>query len=173
MVDVMRLVFLFPLALGLAAGAISQQLADEIAYLTGAFAVLNLLLSLILAPWQVQILLLIAAFFIVRYLWLKAETRHEELEALTPADRKVSRQYRGVSYDDHSDHSVAMDLGQNPKVARQYRGVSYEGPRTAPSPEAPILQTKPLLFSRLAIKYRGATLMAASAPSPGTHSESP
>jgi hypothetical protein len=136
--------------------------------LTGAFAVLNLLLSLILAPWQVQILLLIVAFFMVRYLWLKAETRTEADETPASPDPKISRQYRGVSYD---DHSKPVDLEQGQKVARQYRGVSYEGSTTAIPRENPARQAKPFLLSRLAIKYRGANLMAS--PEPETNSKAP
>ncbi|BFM39362.1 DUF4278 domain-containing protein [Synechocystis sp. LKSZ1] len=160
----MRLVFLFPLALGLAIGAISQQLADEIAYLTGAFAVLNLLLSLILAPWQVQIILLIAAFFVVRYLWLKTQARTEEEEAQTNPGQKGNRQYRGVSYDDQS-RTINLDPGQT--VSRQYRGVSYEGP-TATIPQKNLVPSgKASLLSRWALKYRGANLMSPPAAPSG------
>ncbi|BCL35181.1 hypothetical protein [Nostoc sp. MS1] len=56
----MPMFFLVPLVAGLATGYISKKCQDEVAYLTGIFTVLSLVLSLVLAPWQIQALLLIA-----------------------------------------------------------------------------------------------------------------
>lgn len=55
----MPMFFLVPLVAGIATGYISKKCQDEIAYLTGIFTVLSLVLSLVLAPWQIQALLLI------------------------------------------------------------------------------------------------------------------
>jgi len=56
----MPLFFLIPLVTGLATGYISQKCRDEIGYIISIFTIISLILSLILAPWQVQLLLLIA-----------------------------------------------------------------------------------------------------------------
>ncbi|BAT55553.1 hypothetical protein NOS3756_45410 [Nostoc sp. NIES-3756] len=55
----MPMFFLVPLVAGLATGYISKKCQDEVAYLTSIFTVLSLVLSLVLAPWQIQALLLI------------------------------------------------------------------------------------------------------------------
>jgi hypothetical protein len=56
----MPLFFLIPLFTGLATGYISQKCHDEIGYIISLFTILSLILSLILAPWQIQLFLLIA-----------------------------------------------------------------------------------------------------------------
>jgi hypothetical protein len=56
----MPLFFLIPLATGLATGYISQKCHDETGYIISLFTILSLILSLILAPWQIQLFLLIA-----------------------------------------------------------------------------------------------------------------
>lgn len=58
----MPMFFLVPLLAGLTTGYISKKCQDEVAYLTGIFTVLSLVLSLVLAPWQIQVLLLIVVF---------------------------------------------------------------------------------------------------------------
>ncbi|MBD2501532.1 hypothetical protein [Anabaena azotica] len=55
----MPMFFLLPLVAGIATGYISNKCQDEVAYLTGTFTVLSLVLSIVLAPWQIQALLLI------------------------------------------------------------------------------------------------------------------
>lgn len=54
----MHLLFLIPLTTGLVAGYIFKDCADEMAYLTGVLAAISLILSLVLAPWQIQLLIL-------------------------------------------------------------------------------------------------------------------
>ena len=58
----MPLFFLIPLFTGLITGYLSKKCNDEIAYITGLFAVISLILSLVLAPWQIQLVLLILVF---------------------------------------------------------------------------------------------------------------
>lgn len=55
----MGLFFLIPLFTGLIGGYIFKKSTDEIGYLVGIFAVISIVLSLVLAPWQIQLLLLI------------------------------------------------------------------------------------------------------------------
>lgn len=71
----MRLLFLAPLLTGLLSVYISRKSQDELAYLTGAVAGISLLISLMIAPWQVQLLLLVLVFSTVGYIW-----RHKETE---------------------------------------------------------------------------------------------
>ncbi|KZL48997.1 hypothetical protein A2T98_15155 [Nodularia spumigena CENA596] len=55
----MHLSFLIPLCTGLAIGYVSKKFNGEIAYLISLFTVLSLILSLVLAPWQFQLVVLI------------------------------------------------------------------------------------------------------------------
>lgn len=107
----MRWLFLVPLITSLTTVYISQRTADEIAYLTGAFAVLSLLVALVMAPWQVQLLILLIGFIIARQLWLKLE---------------IGSQWAGESKDKSSDRTIATADEVEEKTTRKYRGVSYE-----------------------------------------------
>jgi hypothetical protein len=62
----MRLLFLIPLMTGFASGYIFKKSADEMAYLTGLITVVSLILSLILAPWPIQLLILMLVMIITR-----------------------------------------------------------------------------------------------------------
>ncbi|MBC1239941.1 hypothetical protein VF14_06870 [Nostoc linckia z18] len=64
----MALFFLIPLCTAIATGYIIKKSTDEIAYLAGVFAVISLILSLVLAPWQIQFGLLIIVFIITNKL---------------------------------------------------------------------------------------------------------
>jgi len=55
----MPLFFLIPLFAGLATGYLSQKCNDELAYLTSVFTIVSLVVSLVLAPWQIQLILLV------------------------------------------------------------------------------------------------------------------
>ncbi|MEH2346496.1 MAG: hypothetical protein V7K55_00555 [Nostoc sp.] len=55
----MPLFFLIPLCTALATGYLFKKSNDEISYLAGVFAAISLILSLVLAPWQIQFGLLI------------------------------------------------------------------------------------------------------------------
>ncbi|MBE9004471.1 hypothetical protein IQ259_05350 [Fortiea sp. LEGE XX443] len=58
----MPLFFLIPLFTGLATGYLSKKCNDELAYITSVFTIVSLVVSLVLAPWQIQFLLLVLVF---------------------------------------------------------------------------------------------------------------
>lgn len=60
--------FIIPLITALVSGYIFQKSADEMAYLTGIVALVSLILSLVLAPWQIQLLVLGGVIYITRKL---------------------------------------------------------------------------------------------------------
>ncbi len=64
----MHLLFLIPLMTSLVAGYIFNKSAQEIADLSGSVAVISLILSLVLAPWQFQLLVLIVVIISTRKL---------------------------------------------------------------------------------------------------------
>jgi len=55
----MSLFFLIPMSLSLAIAVISQQSSDDLAEITGLAAIVTLILSLVLAPWQLQLFILL------------------------------------------------------------------------------------------------------------------
>nr|ADN13378.1 conserved hypothetical protein [Gloeothece verrucosa PCC 7822] len=70
----MYLVFLIPLITALVTGYIAYTANDEITYLTGAVTVIFLLVSLILAPWPVQLLILLITAFKIRNITVNSLT---------------------------------------------------------------------------------------------------
>lgn len=64
----MHLFFLIPLTTALVSGYIFQKSADEMAYLTGIVALISLFFSLVLAPWQIQLLVLGGVIYTTRKL---------------------------------------------------------------------------------------------------------
>jgi hypothetical protein len=69
----MALSFLIPLFTGLISGYIFKKGVDEIAYFAGIVAVISLIISLVLAPWQIQLLLLIVVLITTQRLLEKNE----------------------------------------------------------------------------------------------------
>jgi membrane protein implicated in regulation of membrane protease activity len=148
----MRWFFLIPLATGLISGYIAQKSDDEMAYLTSAATVISLFLSLILAPWQVQLLILIVVFIAVRQFWLKLESGMQSAakEKEPQSDRAMTNQPTA---------SVTEEV--EGKLTRKYRGASYE----------PAVPTESFTEVEKEGKYRGAnckvrSLQPTSVPSP-------
>ncbi|ADI63973.1 hypothetical protein [Trichormus azollae] len=59
----MPLFFLIPLFTGLITGYFLNKENDEIGYISGVLTAISLIFSLILAPWQVQLGLLVVVLF--------------------------------------------------------------------------------------------------------------
>jgi hypothetical protein len=147
--------FLIPLALALGARYVAQKSEAEIAYLTAVLTLLFLLVSLLLAPWQIQILLLLLTAVAVRQFWLQLQPA-----PTAPINAEKSRQYRGISYEAPTASPPPTPQGE--KLAQCYRGVNYSAcPAAVPTPE-----TKP----PTALKYRGVSL---APPGPSAQDDSP
>ncbi|MHC5596836.1 MAG: hypothetical protein ACYTXC_12990 [Nostoc sp.] len=83
----MPLFFLIPLCTALATGYLFKKSSDEIAYLAGVFAAISLILSLVLAPWQIQFGLLIIVLIITNTLLQKNESK--QTQAIQKQPRKI------------------------------------------------------------------------------------
>jgi membrane protein implicated in regulation of membrane protease activity len=142
---IMRLVFLIPLTLSLVTGYVYQKSADEMAYLSGVITALLLILSLILAPWQIQIVILIVAIFMAGRFWRSLESGVKSEEP-----KEVLTSNSGI--DDKSMTAVAS-IPENQKM-QKYRGASYE------SASSLVNATE----GEIVGKYRGAPLRASSQP---------
>ncbi|BAY64069.1 hypothetical protein NIES22_41600 [Calothrix brevissima NIES-22] len=69
----MALFFLVPLCTALLTGYFVKQSHDEIAYIAGVFGFICFILSLVLAPWQVQLLMLVVVLVTTNRLLSKNE----------------------------------------------------------------------------------------------------
>jgi len=63
----MSYLFLLPLFTAALAAYFWQKSSDEIAYLASAATVISLVLSLVLAPWQIQLLILLTVVIVVTF----------------------------------------------------------------------------------------------------------
>ena len=90
----MPLSFLFPLALALIVAYILKNSADEIAYLSACILVVSLVVSLAIAPWQIQLLLLILVLLSNQRLLQPSMPLDESQE-----DKKIKLSYRGIDYE--------------------------------------------------------------------------
>lgn len=67
----MRLFFLIPLTISLAAGHVFRNSVGEMAELAGLVIFVSLILSLVLAPWQFQLLVLMLVTISTKFLLLQ------------------------------------------------------------------------------------------------------
>ena len=69
----MPLFFLLPLSICVITGYIYNRCSDEVGYLSGLFAIISFILSLILAPWEIQVLLLVTVLVTTKKLLQRNE----------------------------------------------------------------------------------------------------
>ena len=69
----MPLFFLIPLSICIITGYIFNRCSDEVGYLSGLFAIISLVLSLILAPWEIQVLILVVVLVTAKKLLQRNE----------------------------------------------------------------------------------------------------
>ncbi|MCJ8282156.1 MAG: hypothetical protein AAFY76_22195 [Cyanobacteria bacterium J06649_11] len=74
----MPLFFLIPLSICVITGYIFNRCSDEVGYLAGLFAIISLVLSLILAPWEIQVMLLVVVLVTTKKLLLRNEYKLKE-----------------------------------------------------------------------------------------------
>jgi hypothetical protein len=166
----MSLLFLIPLATGLVTGYIFKNSAEEMEYLPDLVTAVSLILSLILAPWQLQILVLLLVIISVRRLLQQHEYRmapknntQEKLNELsvtdkaTPATDGVAKRekvgkYRGANYE------LTSATAQVPEgeIAGKYRGAPC---RIRHHQQVPLQPT-------FELKYRGASINQQKLPLP-------
>lgn len=164
----MRLLFLIPLTTGIIFSYLAYTTSEDITYLTGVLAAFSLLLSLILAPWQLQLVLLLLILLSATQFWRRfsnqGEVEIEEQSAnnktqqpqktinepIPAANPSTLRKYRGITYDSEiKDHSQQPD---EQELNGKYRGVSV---KIQHSPQTPTLNN-----SKLELKYRGASVIS-------------
>ncbi|OKH35256.1 hypothetical protein NIES2119_21040 [[Phormidium ambiguum] IAM M-71] len=136
----MNFTFMIPLSIVLVATYFIRKSEDEIVYLCGIVVVIGLILSLILAPWQIQLLLLIIAGFSTLRLGRKNQTLEIE------AENKSSLQYRGSNYESNQSNSANIEVIEA-DVEGKYRGQVWKNNPTE----------KPKIPQVFHVTYRGAS----------------
>ena len=103
----MPLFFLLPLCTGLFSSYVCKRCQDEIGQLAGVVAAISLIISLVLAPWEIQLLLLLIVLLVTpKLLWKKDDT--------FKPNNGVKNQEMIGSQHESSTHGMAM----------KYRGIS-------------------------------------------------
>jgi len=131
-------IFLLPFITCIASGYLCKKSADEMAYLTGTVAVVSLILTLILAPWQIQLLILGITIFGTKKLLLKNLSKSES-NLITQTDRPPIE-----------IPSISTENDVVAEVKGMYRGapwISSQAKTPAPQPDPANL------------KYRGANVV--------------
>lgn len=109
----MSLQFLMPMAIFLIAAYIFKNSSDEMAYLSACISLVSLVISLFLAPWPIQLLLLMLVLLSNRR---KALPSNEWVESQT--QEKSDLLYRGANY----KASPAQQEGTTIEITGKYRG---------------------------------------------------
>ena len=158
----MHLFFLLPLTTGIIALYISRTSAGKIVPVADLVAVFSLLVSLVSAPWEVQLLILAIAIggtrFRLRPPASKGQPEAEQGSTVDTAIKAVpdrgdgldsTTKYRGVSYTPVTTDpaSVAAATEDGGAIAGKYRGTAWS---TSPS-----AKPNTNLQSTFALKYRG------------------
>jgi hypothetical protein len=134
----MHIGFLIPLALGLTSGYVSKKCCDEMAYLTVSIAFVSLIISLVIAPWQVQLLLLVFVFLSSNKI-----LHQQELRALNnihkPLKENNNNQHKSSSYESQQTptqtlrkyggaNRPALDISvqkEETQLVKKYRGLPW------------------------------------------------
>lgn len=136
----MSLFFLIPLAVAIFSAYLSRKTTQEIAYLTGTITILSLLISLIIAPWQLQLVIVLIILIIARQLWQQLnaleqssevvviDTNNPEsnqgLESSTSQENSTEKKYRGLIYNSDSYLKKSWQIMANIPFSQEckYRG---------------------------------------------------
>lgn len=143
----MHLLFLIPLTTSLVAGYLFKKSADEMAYLTGVVTIVSLIVSLVLAPWQLQLLILMLVIISSKQILLQNQYRVELEES-----KEEKLDYSGVSYKPTPPTSdVLMNPPHSSPRAEDEIGGTYRGSawRVGDLKKAPVFQPT------FDLKYRG------------------
>ena len=110
----MRLFFLIPLTSALISGYIFKRSPDEMAYLTGLVTIISVVLTLALAPWQIQLAIL--AFVIISTRNLLRRNEYKMMQFENSQEEQLN--YSNVS---NATHIVENNANEGEKVG-MYRG---------------------------------------------------
>jgi len=112
---------IIPLGLALVVYYILKHATDEIAYIATAILVVSLIVSLIIAPWQFQFLLLLLVLLSNIRIWQKTEDIEDDF---SPADPTINMSYRGINYEVQPKNALAAneEVKKAEMIIGKYRG---------------------------------------------------
>ncbi len=136
----MDLFFLIPLVTGISTSYFTKYVSDEVSYLMGSLTFFSLMLSLILAPWEIKMIVLaIAIISSHRFLRQVRNDKEEKIVASKDASAQIKQQmtrtveeekigtYRGTPYKITSPKRHSQP---HPKYELKYRGVRVKNHQT-------------------------------------------
>ena len=135
--------FMITLGIALAVTYILKNSADEIAYLAASILLVSLLVSLVIAPWQIQVLLLVLA--LVSSNRLLQPSRQLIIES--EPDKRTKLCYRGVDY----EPPAPLEEAKEGEIIGKYRGQIL---KAGTKQTALMVQQN----QALELKYRGASI---------------
>lgn len=138
----MHWIFLLPLVTCIASGYLCKKSADEMAYLTGTAAVVSLIFTLILAPWQIQLSILGVTIFGTKRLLLKNLSKSESNSIA-----------QSIAQSDRPYIEIPAISGES-DVAAEIKGMYRGAPWISSQEKIPAPQPNPTN-----IKYRGASVV--------------
>lgn len=140
----MNFTFMIPLTIFIVATYFLKKSSDEIVYLCGIIAIIGLVLSLILAPWQIQLFLLVIAGLST----IKLSQPNQTVVEIEP-ENKPPLLYRGNNYEHNSANQNNLEVAET-ELARKYRGQVWQN-HPSETAKSEITQT-------FHLRYRGANL---------------
>ncbi|NJM71180.1 MAG: hypothetical protein HC862_13660 [Scytonema sp. RU_4_4] len=111
----MALFFLIPLFTGLIGGYIFKKCTDEIGYFVGIFAVVCIVLSLVLAPWQILLLLLIFTLMTTKKLLQQNEYKMNHID----------EEQGNLNSSQNREQVLSKPQDSEVEMIRKYRGTIY------------------------------------------------
>lgn len=136
----MSLLFLMPVAIFLIAAYVFKNSTDEMAYLAASISLVSLVISLFLAPWQIQLLLLMLVLLINTG---QRSPSNQQVESQTQEKSKLL--YRGANY----ELPPVQQEGTSMEITGKYRG------RVWRSHDVVNVPSEPQPFN---LKYRGVSV---------------
>ncbi|HLO46828.1 MAG TPA: DUF4278 domain-containing protein [Kamptonema sp.] len=133
----MTWLFISPLAIALVVTYLFKNSANEAAYLGGSIITVSLIVSLILAPWQVKILLVLILLLITSRLLQSFQPLVDE------ESKTIKLIYRGTNYE---VTPPTVDLSEE-EIVGKYRGQVWKAQKL-----------KNAIPRTTGIKYRGVTV---------------
>ncbi|MDZ8078304.1 MAG: DUF4278 domain-containing protein [Nostoc sp. DcaGUA01] len=134
-----------------------KEINSEISHLVAVFAVISLILGLILAPWQMLLLLLIPVIISTSYEYYTSKAIGEKIESpqqpVCESEADCNLIYRGVSY--RADSNGKLDTANTPPVTYKlsFRGSTYFV-CVNPNSETAQITTPPVTYK---LSFRGST----------------
>lgn len=138
----MTFFFIIPLAVVMIAVYIYKVSADEIAYLAASISLVGLVLSLVLAPWQLKLVLLMLALLSSKQLWLPIV---KLFSGKKPQSLAISAELKNITQSLENETEISPSQLENSADNLVYRGVNYQ--HTVPAVK--------VSEAEITVKYRG------------------